>query len=788
MSYAPASNIARMPRLAGSALARLALDGDPDRFGGVHMEAALIDVDAPGHVPPVEGWTEDQLARVPADLSSAMGWYRTPNGLRLVFLPRDPVPVLLGDSYLGQLAARLKGAGLDVDPSTSQVLRLQRAPRALRRDLPRDFSKLAPLEWHPARLDVRKASSCGPVVVHTGAMPFVQHGLGKTDFKRLGRTLGALEAEAVRNGTLACAPGLRHATLVRVALALASTFETNDPAIVYSILHPNAMRMFAGDTSGRDWQAELSRLAEWACAQVSGARQDAEAERAEAAEVAADTLGCAPSDVTNRLIVSTGATMFVYNEATGRYDLPINHERELKAALVEACPRLAGDLPWTKASTADLLRDHGLLATDAAYTYTPRRPQYDPDERRLYIDAVTVSPDLAPRYHADVHAWLCALGGRDTSRLLDWLAAFPRLDRGLCALYLQGGRGIGKNMLALGLARLYSKSSEVVEYKDIAATFQEKLKKTPVVWADEKASDGKSDSAVFRALVGNTGTQARQKYADNVTIVGYPRLIVTANNADAFRIREELDRADIDAITQRVGYIMADDAAAYATLDRLATEQGHVKQGRPNHREMTERWVAGGAIAEHVLWLQANRDFVPGYRYLVDGWESDWTRALGLKAGRAPDVALAMVAAIEEDRRTDAVRWFGGHVYVSATELLRDWAQVVPGGERSTRPPTINALIKTLKALSSDAAGRRMDLRFKPGDKRAQSTYYAIPSEAVARMAEEFNIGDPHFILDAASRADERTSTAFIADEPPDADMRRRDMHMAAARPTSILE
>lgn len=771
LGYAPEEGNT-MPRLSAAALARLALDSDPEnrQFSPVTMNVALVDVDAPNHQPPPEGWTERQINAVPAHLPC--GWYRTPNGLRLVFVPKEPVPILLADSYLFALNEELRRHGVDVDPTSAQCLRLQGAPKQLNRTLPSDYSNLRVLDWHPANLEQRDAHGVGAIVRYEGGrVPLIKADYSKSDFAPIKRMLGAVEAEQLRTGALTAAPGQRHHLLVRCALAVAEGLGTNDPAVVYSLLQPSGATLFAGEA--RDWNSELIRISEWACAQVAGAKEAALSEKDDAALDAAEALGVSSTAVQQRLIISTGLTMYVYNERTTAYDIVVRKDKELLAGLRMGCPRLAGDLPWTKPSVAELLRDHGALAEQAIYTYTPVSPPYDQDTRTLYINAVRVCSDLRATFHADVDEWLRTMAGDKADELLNWLAALPKLDRPVCALYLQGPGGIGKGMLSAGIARLWSKDSVTVRFDKVGAQFQEQLKTTPLIWADEKASDGKSDSAVFRAWIGNDSQSVDQKNRDTTTLRGYPRLLVTANNDDAFRIREELDREDIDAIRVRIGYIRVDDAAAKASRAVIQRHADAAGCGS-NLRDYTDRWVRDGAIAEHILYLAENRVYQAGERFEVDGWPSAWAANLGLRVGRTAEVGMAAAFAILEDKVTDAVRWEKGQVYLSAHELLAEWDTLLPG---RANPPSVAVLTKTLKALCNGRAGVRKRKRAAGGRARdaGQATYYVVDASFIATIAEQYYLGDPDDIKQKAARESE--DSPVILDHPDDTEGKRRDQN-----------
>lgn len=742
----------KMPRLSVPALARFALDSvakDEDNavdFAETELSCALIDVDAPGHKESTNEWVAGVVEKIPAWMNA--GWYKTRNGMRIVLLPRERVPILYADSYLDWVCGHLRNAGIQLDETTSQCLRMQRAPRALNMDLPLDYSGLGVMERHPGGgdLELRDAHAFGEVVRYGSEITAdVSKKFTKTEFAPIKKILGLAASEKIREGRLRIPRGKRHGQLVQLAVSIAEALETDDPADVFNVLYRTAELNFAGEP-GRNWVQELTGIVKWATAWVVGRKEHVADQKEQAVRDLTEASGIQERDVKQHLIVSHGKTCHFLCERTGRYDLSVSNKDEMLVGLVQASPRLGWSIAIENPSKAELLRDYGVIAERVLYSYTPRTPQFDPKERILYVDGARLCDDMYPEYNADIAKWLMCLAGNDDKKfgyLNSWLAAFPRLDRALCALYIHAPRGMGKQMLALGLARAYSRSKEYVSYEDVVGDFQEKLLRSPLIWGDEKAAGtkGKTDSHAFRVIVGNDGQQVNEKHKSRVQIDGYPRLLVTANNDDAFKIREELDKEDIDAIEQRVGYIRVEaDVAAFLTA--MAEEKGF-----ESAREMTEAWVNGGGIARHMLWLAENYKFQMGKRFLVDGWESEWTQNLALRVGMSASVGTTVARAMLSRAQTDAVRAFEGKVFVNTALLLEEWEQhAIPN---SKTPSSQHALNKSLRMLSSTETQKLDSIK---GRAHGQRRYYVIPAASIGRIAEQYQVAEEDEIRAIANR------------------------------------
>lgn len=722
--YAPTNGDEHMPRLAKASLAYWAArPKEPMPTVGV----VPVDIDHANHTTPPDDWHERIVARV----QDPHGWYRTPHGLRLIFYPREPVRLDVANDYIRQLHDRLDAWGIETDPVTRTWYRLQMLPLVLGRpELPSDYSQLRPLDWHPSQLTADPPNAIGPIVDRTQPADVT---------RRLTKSyLAALSDRCLREdiyaGRLSAPVGHRHATLLKAAGTIVREYDTEDPLVPYELLYESAQNM------GKPTD-ELWRLCEWAAAQHSGAKIERRESREDLVTTSAESMQISPSRVANRLIIDTGQERFVWDEERQEYSTGYTQTNQLLGALKRHCPELAAAPLAFDWPTPQILKYHSVVADEVVYTYGDEHRGYDQTTYKFYQPVARRDKRIRPVYHGEVHEWLCELFGDHANHGLNWLASVPELMRPTCGLYIQGKASIGKQLLALGIARLWSPESRTTPYMELLNEFNAGLKYSPLIWADEKVPQDafkNNDSSVFRQIVGNTSIRIRDLYRSPAVLDGYPRLLITANNEDALAIREDLDQQDIEAIQMRIGYIDANASAA----DMLARLGG---------REYTEAWVKGGALAEHTLWLHENREYEPGDRFLVEGWESPLTQSIATRVGSAGVIGEVIAHAIASSTRSDAVRWYKGSVYVNAQSLQANWSTVY---RREDRAPSSNSMLKALRTLSK---GQQSRLTAMYSDARPR--YWRIDAEIIAEIADRRGVTDPSEIRNAANRPEEPTPT-----------------------------
>lgn len=343
----------------------------------------------------------------------------------------------------------------------------------------------------------------------------------------------------------------------------------------------------------------------------------------------------------------------------------------------------------------------------------------------LYVCPTALDPRLRAEYDAGVAGWLELLGGEEHERLLDWLASAARLDHPIAALYLRGAKSTGKGLLAAAVSRLWGRS--ISAYSDVVlSNFSEAALNNPVLIADEQVPKDPKDrgSSVFRSITGNREHPLTKKGRPTATIRCCFRVIIPTNSHDALRISgEDLTKEDQEAIAERVLYISVDPAsAAY-----LAGSD-------------TSDWVndgdAPGRVTRHIAWLIENREVKhPGTRFLVAGHGTAWFRQVGwqgLPATILTAIGYSLSGAERHMPEDDqAVSLVPGGVVVRPARLQEVWKELT----RNDRAPTLHALSRALRRLSSDDKPRRV------GTKHRMMAWF-VERDVILQALEEIGVGD----------------------------------------------
>lgn len=716
-----------LPRLNKSALAAIACQPEREQ---PECQVFLFDVDYPNHKVPHEGWAAETIAQVPEEYLEFMGWYRTPHGLRLIFLPPSPVRLLEAASVIEWWHRRFREWDVPVDYATKDAQRLFKAPHALKRDLPYNWDSLAPLPSHlflsQNQRSVADPTSLGSYV--QGEQPSKADLAG---FKITRKDVRLLRdkalAEHLYEQRLSAPEGERHETLLNAAIRITEDTEQVSPEFAFKILAKSLSSM--NSRAGRDIELpELWRICDWACAQVAGKREELASSRSTYFEELANVLNIPADEARSCVILDSGSQYYVFDEETRDYSFGYTNQRQLLPALRRHAPAVYYDVDTKEQA----LEFYSSPVSKVTRSYLHDQARYDLNTYQLTLPAARVRRDLQPTYHSDVHGWLVRLAPDEMSRsrFLDWLAAFPDLSLPTCALYLDGPKSIGKGLLAYGLAQVWGAMAPT-GYKALIRSFNPELINCPLVVADESVprdAFSEDDSGIFRRLVGSPTHRTEGKYQTAVELQGYLRVLITANNDGALQIRETLSKKDLEAVQLRIGYIQLSESGDGSCPPRDYLENLVDEKDAQTVRDVTQSWIDDGLIAEHVLWLAQNRDYIPGARFAVQGWQSDLTRDLATSHGATPAIATVVCSAVVESlRRWDSVRWFGGYVYVSSRMLPKEQDMIL-GYKR--RKFSESSYVDTLKALANEESHR---LKTSDG---AYRRYWKIPGEELARFAE----------------------------------------------------
>ncbi len=315
-----------------------------------------------------------------------------------------------------------------------------------------------------------------------------------------------------------------------------------------------------------------------------------------------------------------------------------------------------GDGPhakWVHRQAVEMLSEYGTEARAICADLTAPESYYN-HTTQTFHEATAPRSNLKPVYHQNVHAWLWYLGGEDRDKLIDWMASVTRLDKQCCALYLCGVEGVGKTLLATGLAKIWRRGM-FTPIRLALSQFNSAVAACPLIFADEYMPKDKAGSGALRALLGNTNFVIERKGMEPVVTLGTVRLIFAANNPWMIQLQENNARSDLEALARRVRYITPmPEAAQYL----LALPQ-----------EEREAW-ATHKIAEMALWLAQNHGVNSNSRFLVEGGLGDSLRRLLVSNDNTSLICEWLTGYLMRPQPIDTQQVFGQQVFKGQGRLL----------------------------------------------------------------------------------------------------------------------
>lgn len=328
------------------------------------------------------------------------------------------------------------------------------------------------------------------------------------------------------------------------------------------------------------------------------------------------------------------------------------------------------------------LEEYGHLARAVVYDMGRPRGGYDADTETVFLPAA--APIVLPIEHPDVHEWLSALD----DHLLDMLSMVPRLTKMLPALVLTGPGNCGKTLLALGVGQIYGRApadGDAALDRFNALT----LTKMPVVFMDEQTAEAyrKEGTTLVRKFVTCGVRMLDEKYQARVELLGYPRLIVAANNIDVMNTDQDMSTEDREAFAERLVHI--DMVAGMPILEHFADR-------------IQEHWLDGRRLAEHVFWLSQNWELRhPGRRFAVASNHTPLHDGLASKSGAASDVACWLLNYVSSPERAKhlPIDFSDGRLRVNTGALIQGWGVYL----NAHRPPSPSKISRALKSLSRKA-------------------------------------------------------------------------------------
>lgn len=436
--------------------------------------------------------------------------------------------------------------------------------------------------------------------------------------------------------------------------------------------------------------------------------------------------GCADVlDFSRRWIITRGTANYVFVE--GRYLPPVPREnlehsiqRDLARAPVTLVGMTAKGSPVMR-TIAAVLHDYSTVARDTQADLALQRSFYEP-HTQTYHEAVTPLRNLAARYHGEVQDWLDLLD--PSGKISDWVASVPRLDRQLCAVYLDGPPAVGKTLLASGLARLWTTGAPSALSR-ILEGFNESIIQCPLILADEGLPQRKGITAEIRNLVGTTSRTLNRKFLPMVSLKGSLRLVIAGNNDRLLDTGEELSANDLEAVASRIYYLKTSRDPA----DHL------VKIGGP---PQIQKWIDNDLLAEHALFLRNTRKVNEASRFLVEGDAGAFHRHLAMGAGVAGTVCEWLVRNLVDKNPppSDLLQVGSGELWVNTEAVAKEqsWLRYV----QAYKVPSAAQASRALRGVSLDTVSAVVG---------GQTIgYHRIDPELILTAADRLQIGDPNAI------------------------------------------
>jgi hypothetical protein len=532
---------------------------------------------------------------------------------------------------------------------------------------------------------------------------------------------------------------------------------TADPALLAEFLRPS-LTLWANEPDAKlPLDAEMSKAVD----KISRAQRDYDTKQARALDAIRKTLmrgrkepetapaGGDPEPVEEdekayilkHSVIQYRGSYYVFNFAKERYSFP-KTEQELPIVLsnywsgtdvpiVKTYLTAKGDV--AEKTMTRLLTDYGTNVDRVILDLTIQSSIFEA-ETQIFREAAAPRRPLVPTYDAEVDEWLKAFGGAQADRLQDWLACVTRLEEPICALYIGGQSGVGKGLLASGLARIYTQSTPVKMENVVGTSFNEEITSCPIIHADEGLPKGvKGISEILRSLISGHEQVIKRKHLPSVAMNGALRLIITANSDTALNElgNEDFSLEDLDAVAGRFLYIWA------------GIDGNYLKDRVKKNPRYLHRWIKGeDALARHILWLTENRQVVRQGRFLVEGEMAPVHQQI-LTSGGTRGLVLEWLARFLDNPVPVLQRYKGqeARVKFDEGETLINTQAVVDGWNlyvSDKRPtPTTASIGRNLRLLS-----KREGTLDRRGSGANRIRFHAIQWDIVLTWARQNQIGD----------------------------------------------
>lgn len=381
-------------------------------------------------------------------------------------------------------------------------------------------------------------------------------------------------------------------------------------------------------------------------------------------EADAKRLGLTVSEyLTNGLILRVDKAILIRNIAEHRYESVPRENAILSARqTLVAIPQVefmkVTDRGLVPKTFDELSSDYGRVLTTVEHDMSA------PDSRISFTaGTLYLSPcpkiDLPPAFDPWTDEWLSRMAGVHYDKLITWLSQYPNLEQPLPALYIEGDPNTGKSLFGSSLAAMYG-TGKFVDAEDVMGNgaFNAPLVENPLVVADEHFPTdwrGNPNTHILRKFVQERVKTLRKKYAQNSTLRGCHRVIITANNPDAltFKTGANLTVSDMEAIEDRLIHIHVGSDLA----DWIKEQEREGKIG--------PEYVEHKVLARHVLWLAENHESKQDGRFYVRGECDDLINKMATSGDVADGLCEILIKSILQE---DDLARTQGAVFYHATE------------------------------------------------------------------------------------------------------------------------
>jgi hypothetical protein len=440
--------------------------------------------------------------------------------------------------------------------------------------------------------------------------------------------------------------------------------------------------------------------------------------------------------ILRHLVIQYRTAYWVFDFKTERYTSPRIKE-ELKATMRDC---FTADSPvelfyrnekgeYKEKTVAQLLHEHSTVAAEIVLDLRAQCSGFDP-ERQQFIEATAPLRPLEARRDPQIERWLELLFGTQSAVLLDWLAALTKLDEQTCAVYIVGPPGVGKGLLAAGIARLWRRAGPT-ELKHIIGSFNQDVAACPFIFLDEGLPKQIDAQDALRTLVGSSTRTLSRKFLPNAMLEGAIRLLLGANNDNVITFEDAKGLWDVDALVQRFLHVrVTSDAEKYLEAIKLA-DPG-----------ITKRWVNDDLIARHIVWLRENRLIIPGRRFYVEGKERTAMHRKLVTQGQTASLVLEWIVRFLMDtlplnkhyatkNRTPHAKIGDSGIFVNVQAVIDCWQIYM---RQDIRIPPLKKVSDILRSIALSETRLRTD--------EARPRFYRLDVETIVEWAVEHQLGN----------------------------------------------